>query len=655
MLQHFLKGFSFVISDIQLSEAIPQKNVEIKGGFWGARQATNRDRTIPAIYHQLEITGRLDAWRLNWQPGQPKPHIFWDSDAGKYIEAVGYSLLSHPDPELEAQTDALIDLIEQAQQPDGYLNIFFTAVEPHNRWRNLRDWHELYDAGHLIEAAIAYYEATGKRKLLDVLCRYVDYIDATFGPDEGKRRGYCGHPEIELALVKLYRLTGEKRYLNLSKYFVDERGQQPHYFDQEAVERGEDPRNFWAKNYRYCQAHVPLREQTTAVGHSVRASYLLAGAAGIAAETGDQSLAEVSRAIWNDLTQHQMYITGGLGPAHTNEGFTFAYDLPNETAYAETCASIALVFWAQRMFEIDPDSRYINIMERALYNGVLSGVSYEGDHFFYANPLASYPNVNPFERWSGILTERHYRRSEWFDCACCPPNLARLVASIGGYFYSTSGDTLYAHLYNQNRANFTLGGNTVEIEQETNYPWDGSIRFSVQTAQPTSFELALRIPDWCASYSLQVNGVPVEAPVERGYARINRQWSAGDEVLLTLDMPVERIVPHPEIRQNAGCIALQRGPIVYCLEEVDNGSRLANVIIPRDAQLTSSLDAELFGGVGIITGDAVRVEPAGWSDGLYQSESRVQYSHVLFTFKAIPYCFWANREPGEMRVWIREN
>jgi hypothetical protein len=631
------------------------KHVAIPSGFWAERQTVNRKSTIPAIHHQMQITGRLDAWKLDWQPGQRKPHIFWDSDAGKWIEAVGYSLTTHPDKTFEKQVDEVVNLIEKAQQPDGYLNIFFTAVEPQNRWRNLRDWHELYDAGHLIEGAIAYYEATGKRTLLDVLCRYADHIEAKFGPREGQRRGYCGHPEIELALVRLYRETGEERYLNLSKYFIDERGQQPNYFDLEAQERGENPRDFWAKTYRYCQAHVPIREQKTAVGHSVRAGYLFAGVADIALETGDVSLLEAARAVWDDLTQHQMYITGGLGPAHSNEGFTFAYDLPNETAYAETCASIALVFWAQRMFHIDPDSRYIDVMERALYNGVLSGVSFEGDHFFYANPLASYPNINPYERFSGVHTDKHYRRSEWFDCACCPPNLARIVASVGGYMYSTAADTVYVHLYNTNQAHLTISGNDVQIQQTTNYPWDGDIQLRLQTDKPTTFDLALRIPDWCRSFRVDVNGTPVTASPVKGYIHLGREWANGDEVHLSLSMPVERIAPHPYIRQDSGCIALQRGPIVYCLEEVDNGPHLANIVLPASAPLNTEWDGNLFGGVCVITGQAARVEPANWSGGLYAPESTLQYQHSPVQIKAIPYCFWANREPGEMRVWIRES
>jgi uncharacterized protein len=644
-----------MINETQRLEGVPVKNVEIKSGLWGERQATNRDRTLPAIYHQMKTTGRLDAWKLDWKPGGTKPHIFWDSDAGKWIEAVGFSLTTHPNPEFEKQVDEVVDLIEKAQQSDGYLNIFFTAVEPQNRWKNLRDWHELYDAGHLMEGAVAYYNATGKRKLLDVLTRYADHIDSRFGPREGQKRGYCGHPEVELALVKLYRATGEKRYLDLSKYFIDERGQQPHYFDIETQERGEDPRNFWAKTYHYCQAHVPVREQTKATGHSVRAAYLYSGMADIAAETGDAELLAVCRSIWDDLTHHQMYITGGLGPAHANEGFTFEYDLPNETAYAETCASIALVFWAQRMFLADPNSRYVDVMERALYNGVLSGVSFEGSHFFYANPLASYPFINPYERFSGIHTDQHYHRSEWFQCACCPPNLARMVASIGAYFYATTADTLYVNLYNPNRTQFKLGGSSVRVEQHTNYPWDNEIQLSFQLDQPAQFDLALRIPNWSRDFKLSVNGTPVSTNPVSGYAHIQRKWATDDEVSLSLSMPVERVVAHPHIRQNAGNIALQRGPVVYCLEEVDNGPQLANVVLPRDSRMAPALDGALFGGVGVIGGDAVRIEPTNWSSDLYKPESAVEFARSPLTFKAVPYNFWANRERGEMRVWLRES
>jgi uncharacterized protein len=641
-----------------LPKSVYLDKVRLTGGLWEKRQAVNRSRTIPAIYDQLQKTGRIDAWRLD--PNRERPrrrsviYMFWDSDTGKWLEAVGYSLHTHPDPVLEKQADDLISLIASAQQPDGYLNTYFGNLEPENRWRNLRDCHEMYNAGHLIEGAVAYSKATGKRTILDVLTRFADHIDTLFGPDENQKRGYPGHPELELALVKLYRETRDEKYLNLSKYFIDERGQEPHYFDLEAREREEDPADFWAQTYKYCQAHKPLREQTEATGHAVRACYLYAGIADVALETQDQELVEVSRRLWDDLTSHQMYITGGLGPAHSNEGFTFAYDLPNETAYAETCAAISLAFWAHRMFHIDPDRRYIDVMERALYNNVLSGVSYEGEHFFYANPLTSYPNVNPFEHWSGITSDRHYRREDWFFCPCCPPNLARIVASIGSYFYSTTPDRLYVHLYNPSTASFEFGGQTVQLEQQTAYPWDGRIQLTVKTDSPVPFELALRVPGWCRSYTLDVNQQRQSMVPENGYVTIKRPWQNGDCVALTLDMPVERMTPHPDIRQDAGQIALQRGPVVYCLEEVDNGARLANVVIPHDASLLAAFDADLFDGVSIITGPAVRIEPASWSGEMYQIQSAVEYTRSPFQFKAIPYYLWANRQPGEMRVWIRE-
>lgn len=646
-----------MISDIPRPKALPSEQVRIESGLWAERQTTNRNRTIPAIYEQLRKTGRLDSWKL--QPAErPKRYtvirMFWDSDTGKWLEAVGHSLRTHRDPALEQQADELISQIEKAQQPDGYLNTYFTAIEPGKRWTNLRDWHEMYNAGHLIEGAVAYYQATGKRTILDVMARYADHIMERYGPNEGQKRGYPGHPELEMALIKLYHATGEKRYLDQATYFINERGQQPIYFDVEARERGEDPADFWAQTYRYCQAHEPIRDQQTATGHAVRACYLYAGVADIALETGDQSLLETSRRLWGDLIQHQLYITGGLGPARSNEGFTFAYDLPNETAYAETCASIALAFWAHRMFHLDPHSRYIDVLERALYNTVLAGFSIEGDTFFYANPLTSYPNVNPYEPFSGITTDRYYRREEWLTCPCCPPNLARMVASLGDYFYSVAPNTLYVHLYNQNRATFQLGGRDIQIEQQTNYPWDGDIQLTLTVKQPTDFELALRIPGWCRAYRLEVNGSPVAAPITNGYARLNRTWNAGDQVRLVLDMPVERMLAHPNVRQDAGRVALQRGPIVYCLEEVDNGSHLANVVLPRDSRLIAGMDSQLFGGVSVITGEAVRIAPASWSGDLYQPQAVQPVAETKFTFRAIPYGFWANRAPGEMRVWLRE-
>jgi len=630
--------------------AVPFSKVHIDDAFWAPRLETNRTVTLPIEYAQCKQTGRVDAWKLQWKPGRRnQPHIFWDSDVAKWIEAVGYSLATHPDKKLEKLTDGVIDLIAGAQHADGYLNLHFTVVRPKDRWANLASDHELYCAGHLMEAAVAYYQGTGKRKLLDVLCRYTDYIEETFGPRRGQKRGYPGHEEIELALVKLYGATGERRYMDLATFFVDERGAQPHYFTKEAKARGDDPARYRHQDYQYNQSHLPLRQQREVVGHAVRAGYLYAGAADVAAETGDTALRTALRRLWANLTETRMYVTGGVGPTRRNEGFTFDYDLPNETAYAETCAAIALVFWARRMADLDPDSRYADVMERALYNGVLSGVSWDGRQFFYVNPLAAHPQPAPRGLPDGKT--QHHRRQDWFGCACCPPNVARLLASFGGYVYSQGPREARVHLYVGGRAELTVGGRPVVLHQKTAYPWREKVRINVAPAAAATFTLALRMPGWCRGATIKVNGKTVRPPVEEGYAKIERRWAKGDRVDLTLPMPVERIEAHPKVRQDAGRVALQRGPVVYCLEQVDNGDGLANLSLPANGKLRTLFDRELFGGVTVITGKARRRESTGWSGQLYRPAASKSKTVPI---KAIPYCLWANRALGEMIVWIRQ-
>jgi len=637
-------------------EPVLLNKVTVDGPFWAPRQEVNRTVTLPIEYEQCQKTGRIEAWKLGWQPGQPnRPHHFWDSDVAKWIEAVGYSLATHPDQELEQLVDGVIDMIADAQQEDGYLNIHFTVVEPERRWKNLRDMHELYCAGHLMEAAVAYYESTGKRKLLDVLCRYADTIGAVFGPGEGQKRGYPGHEEIELALVKLYRATGEKRYLNLARFFIDERGRQPHYYDIEARERGEDPKDFYGRAYDYNQSHAPVREQTTAEGHAVRAMYLYSGMVDVAAETGDETLVTACERLWKNVTERRMYVTGGIGSASYGERFTYDYDLPNDIAYAETCAAIGLVFWAHRMLQLDGDSAYADVMERALYNGVLSGVSLDGRTFFYANPLELDPERREqrpdlFHRSSMSPT-----RQEWFGCACCPPNIARLLASLGQYIYSQSAREAYVHLYVKGQAELNLDGQPVALAQETRYPWEETIQIRVRPEKETRFVLALRIPGWSRGATLQVNGQPVEVEplLEKGYARIERAWKPGDTVRLNLPMPVERIEAHPKVQEDCGRIALQRGPLVYCLEEVDNGPNLHDIVLPRNATAISKaeFDENLLGGTVVISGEAERRDTSEWEGKLYQP---ARSATRTVSFKAIPYYAWANRTPGEMLVWIRE-
>ncbi len=628
--------------------AVPFTKVQLDDAFWAPRVETNRRVTLPMEYQQCKNTGRIDAW--TWKKGQPNPpHIFWDSDVGKWIEAAAYSLMTHPDKSLEEKIDASVELMATGQGKDGYLNSHFSRVEPEKRWTNLRDWHELYCAGHLLEGAVAYYQATGKRQFLEIMCRYVDYIDQVFGPKKGQKRGYCGHPEVELALVKLYKVTGNQRYLNLAKFFVDERGRQPFYYDTEAKARGEDPAKVWFGKYSYFQGHQPLREQTEVVGHAVRAMYIYSGMADVAAETGDRTLVPSLKRLWENVTAKRMHVTGGLGPTAKNEGFTFDYDLPNETAYDETCANIALVFWAHRMFHMDPDGRYADVMELALYNSVISGISLSGDHFFYANPLATHPGVDPHGAVQGA--DYHYRRSEWFGCACCPPNIARLLASLGGYIYSQGKGEARVNLYVAGRGELEIDGQRVLLQQKTKYPWDGTVTLSVKPEKPATFAVALRIPGWCRGARLKVNGRSVAVRPDKGYARIIRHWVAGDRVELVMPMPAERIEAHPHVRQDAGRVALQRGPVVYCLEEVDNSPDLSDLILPRSAKLTPKFEPALLGGVVVIKGKAQRREPSKWTGALYRP---VASGLRTVPIKAVPYAVWANRKPGEMMVWIQD-
>jgi uncharacterized protein len=625
---------------------VPFTNVIINDSFWSKKLEVNRKTTIPTEYQQCKDTGRIDAFKLDWEPGKGEvPHIFWDSDVAKWIEAASYSLMTHPDPGLEALLDQVIEWIASAQQPDGYLNIYFTIVKPEKRWTDLRDAHELYCAGHLIEAAVAHFQATGKRILLDVMCRYADYIDSVFGKEPGKKRGYCGHEEIELALVKLYRTTGNKKYLMLSEYFVEERGQQPHYFELEAAARPDRESSFFGsflsqvKNmHEYNQSHKPVREQDHVTGHAVRAMYLYCAMVDLAGELGDESLLRACERLWEHLVLKNMYITGGIGQTRSNEGFTFDYDFPNETAYNETCAAVGLVFWNHRLLQLNCDSRYADVMERALYNGVISGISLDGQKFFYDNPLASLGD---------------FHRQEWFGCACCPPNIARLLASLGEYIYSQNDSEVAVHLYVNGSTNLQLKGKNVTIYQQTNYPWDGNVRITFDLEKPSEYGLRLRLPGWCKNATLRVNNqlVSIEDKLEKGYIRLEQEWKSNDVVDLELSMPVERVHSHPAVRQNIGSVTLQRGPIVYCLEKVDNPVSPFKIFLPRTSQLQASFDESLLNGVVKIKGEALTVEEEDWAGALYRSED---YHHKKIAIQAVPYYSWDNRESGQMVVWINE-
>lgn len=630
-----------------LLEPVALREVTIQDRFWAPRLRANRERGIAFQFGQIRKAGAIDALDLSRPPGplpipfsgdsRVTPVMWWDSDIAKWLEGASYSLATHPDPKLESLVDDVIARLARAQQPDGYLNTYFTARAPDKRWTNERDWHELYCAGHLIEAAVAHFEATGKRSLLGVLERYVDLIASVYGPNPGQKRGYPGHEEIELALIKLHRVTQNPRHLELARYFIDERGRQPYYFDLEARARGEDPDKFHFGTYEYAQAHKPVREQSEVVGHAVRAMYLYAAMADLAADLGDAELRAACERLWVDLTTKRLYITGGLGPSKDNEGFTVDYDLPNETAYAETCAAIALVFWAQRMLRLTNDGHYADVMERALYNNVLAGVSLDGERFFYDNVLES---------------RGEHHRWVWHTCPCCPPNVLRLLASLGKYIYSGGRDQVSVNLYVQGSVNLQVAGTQLTLHQVTDYPWDGTVTIRLEPDAPAHFKLRLRIPAWSRDAKLWVNGQEVELGIvlERGYAILDRTWQPNDEVRLELPMPVERVHAHPAVRDDAGRVSLQRGPVLYCLEGTDHERPLHQIVLPSDAELSPNFEASLLEGVTTLKGTAAAEDLREWEGALYRT-SRPRRVPVPIT--AVPYFAWDNREPGEMRVWIR--
>lgn len=643
---------------------VPLQNVTIADPFWSRYLDLVRNTVIPYQWEALndripdaEPSHAVKNFRIaaGLEEGEFGGLVFQDSDLAKWLEAVGYALETRPDPQLEAIADEIIDVIEMAQQPDGYLNTYFTIKEPDKRWTNLCECHELYCAGHMMEAAVAYFNATGKRKLLDVMCRFADYIDSVFGPETGKLKGYPGHQEIELALVKLYKITGNERYLRLGEFFIQERGKDPSYFTLEwAADR--EKKSHWSKgivpapDLKYNQAHQSVVDQSVAVGHAVRAVYMYTGMADIAGETGNAQLLEACRRLWNNIVTRQLYITGGIGSTHHGEAFSFDFDLPNDTVYAESCASIGLIFFAHRMLQMDSSSQYADVMERALYNIVLASMSRDGRRFFYVNPLEVWPEAcekNP---------DRHHVkpvRQKWFGCACCPPNIARLLASLGQYVYSSNEEIVYVHLYIGGEAEVDMGGEKLRLRQENMYPRDGNIKLTVASSVSKELTLALRIPGWCRGWSLRINGKEAgsQCSLVNGYVHIMRSWNEGDTVELNLEMPVEVLQANPKVRADAGKVALQRGPLVYCLEEVDNGSNLSALTLRCDADFTVEYDEEWLEGAAVLQAHGFRTEESGWQNELYRPVDRQERP---VTLKAVPYFLWGNREPGEMQVWIRE-
>jgi len=606
---------------------VPLTAVSLDDDFWAPRLHLNREVTLPLQYRYLEETGRLDNFRraAGQATGDFQGYYFNDSDVYKWLEAAAWTLATTPDPALTQMVDAAIRVIADAQQPDGYLNSYFIGERAHERWTNLKDKHELYCAGHLFQAAVAHHRATGSEQLLNIARRFADLIVATFGPEAaGKRPGTCGHPEVEMALIELARETGEARYREQAQYFIDVRG------------RG------LIGGRPYHQDHQPFREMERMTGHAVRAAYLNSGAADLYAETGDPALHQALDRLWQNMTTRQMYISGGIGSRHEGEAFGNDYELPNERAYAETCAAIASIFWAWRMLQLDGDARYADVMELTLYNGFLAGLSLDGRACFYENPLAD---------------DGSHRRQEWFECACCPPNIARLLASLPGYFYSVADAGIWVHLYATGKAHLTLpDGRTVDLSQQTLYPWHGAINLQVDGSG--EFSLWLRLPAWCESgATLEINQQPFTGTLTPGtYLPIHRTWQPGDQVRLHLPLPVRRVECHPYVQENRGRVALMRGPILYCVEQVDlPGADLRDLVLPADGGIATRFRPALLGGVMTLTGPAMVVPPdTGWSDHLYRTAPpqppAVSGRPVLLT--AIPYYAWANRDPGPMQVWL---
>ena len=622
-------------------------DVRLEGNFWRERLDTVLARTIPSQHVQLEKHGILESLTL---PNPPPPlryprnqhgftvQVFWDSDVGKWIEAASYALAHRRDAKIEAQIDAIVDLFGKAQLPDGYVNCWYLGREPEKRWTNLRDNHELYNLGHMLEGAVAYFQVTRRRKFLDIMERAIAHVREVFGPGPNQKHGYPGHQELELALIKLYHLTKDKKHLELATYFINQRGTKPYYFDEEAVARGANPADYWFKTYEYSQTHEPVRQQKKVVGHAVRAVYMYTAMADLAGELNDAGLKSACETLWKDVTETKMYLTAGLGPAAANEGFTQDFDLPNDTAYAETCASVALIFWAQRMLHLDLDGKYADVLEQSLFNNTLCGLSREGEHYFYSNPLE---DDGGHSRWA------------WHTCPCCTMNVSRLIASVGGYFVSHSDDAIAFHLYGGISTTVPLKTGKVALREVSNYPWSGDIDIHVEPETPATFDVKVRIPAWTKGAKVTVNGQPVDtAAAVNGYLNIHRLWAQGDVVSLDLPMPAERIYAHPAVRMDAGRVALKRGPLVYCLEEVDNpGGRVQRLRLPRNAELKSTTRADLFDGIVTIAAEAVAVQDEGWQHELYRTSPPAEERAIL---TALPYYLWNNRQKGSMLVWVPE-
>ncbi len=580
--------------------------------------------------------------------GEHKGVIFVDTDVYKWLETVAYCLHNGSCKDFEKIADEVISLIGRAQQPDGYLNTYYTVAEPQGRWSNLVEGHELYCAGYLIEAGVAYYEATGKAELLNIARRFADLICKEFGPGEGQRKGYPGHQEIELALVKLYRCTEQRRYLDCARFFIDERGQEPNYFSQEIEDRDGQVifPEFREYELKYSQAHMPPRQQRTAEGHAVRATYMYCAMADIAREDGDKELLETCRALWNNITQRRMYITGGIGSSGFFERFTTDYDLPNDAAYCETCASIGLALFGRRMTLIERDAAYFDIVERALYNAVLAGISLSGDRYFYVNPLEVWP-----DNCLTATSMKHVKaqRQRWFSVACCPPNVARTLASLGHYIYAQDDNTVYVNLFISSSFKAKFAGAEAELTMRSGLMQNGEITISLDVQPGADLRLAVRVPGYAQSPEFLLDGISLTPVVEKGYAMIGGGLTGQHMVTIRLNVKPQWMAADPLLRENAGKVALLKGPCVYCLEETDNGANLTSVIVEANAVVQERDNDKLPGILPMLCYEGQRLTRNNWDGN--QLYDKAHFDTEPVTLRAVPYCMWGNRAPGEMLVW----
>ena len=676
----------------QFSSPLNLKSVRVTDRFWHGLQETVRTEVIPYQWEALNdrVPGAAPSYcmhnfraaakliqqkrekapgftapsytyrgfqRVPDDPAKPDPDrfygfVFQDTDFSKWIEAVGYSLAQHPDPDLERTADEAIDLVCSAQDESGYLDTYYIINGMDRIFTNLRDHHEMYCLGHLAEGAVAYYQATGKDKLLKAACKFADYVAGLFGPEPEKCKGYPGHEIAEMGLVRLYEATGDEKYLTLSKFFLDQRGQQPYYFDEEAQKRSEWDGQPYQPNtdpnrYAYHQAHLPVREQSEAVGHAVRAGYLYTGMADIAKRFGDEEMFAACRRLWDSVVREKLYITGGVGGTHFGEAFSYPYDLPNDAAYSETCAAIALAFFARRMLEIEPAAEYGDVMELALYNTVLAGMALDGKSFFYVNPLEVKPSgVHRDKRLEHVDTVRQ----KWMGCACCPPNLARTVSSIANYAYTENETTLWTHLYLGSEVTKSFSGGTMRLTAESELPWEGRAKVTVHCDAPVRGTLAFRLPGWCAAPEV-ICPEGIQRSDRNGYCYLTGDWQDESCVTLNFPMTVRLRTANRKVREDLGKAAVTRGPITYCMEEADNGPDLH--LFRIDPAKIGETKVKLF---QIEGKQMLLLEVPGFretaEDGpLYTDYAPAEAEAAVLKF--VPYYAWANRGEGEMTVWVR--